>query len=261
MCYRVITHTMRCDMRPVISSGNTIYTDPFAETTSCTCANEHLARPWLQCDDHGCCMKTSKMEWCPEVHACNYVTELQRYVQTRPRSRNIWKTTTSSIWSLPPPQDEPESWIKVTDVIDDLFPTGMPHMETISPHLAEAVDNLVYVGRLIVTLEAQLSNLLDDIQMRRDVHDAFHGSQCERVLNEWECKARSPIETGEALTIQMRKTLATQRTLFNASWTFVDEIMRDHEEKMSLVKGLTVQELEVVWDDAGNRGHWPAPWI
>jgi hypothetical protein len=134
-------------------------------------------------------------------------------------------------------------------------------METISPHLAEAVDNLVYVGRLIVTLEAQLSNLLDDIQMRRDVHDAFHGSQCERVLNEWECKARSPIETGEALTIQMRKTLATQRTLFNASWTFVDEIMRDHEEKMSLVKGLTVQELEVVWDDAGNRGHWPAPWI
>ncbi|WXC44908.1 hypothetical protein QX201_004644 [Fusarium graminearum] len=261
MCYRVVTHTMRCDMRPVISSGATIYTDPFAETMSCTCINEHLARPWLQCDDHGCCMKTAKMEWCSDVHTCNHVTELHRYNQARPRSRNIWKTTTSSIWSLPTPLEEPESWIEVVDVINALFPKGVTHMETISPHLDEAVNNLLHVGRLIVTLEAQLANLLDDIHFRREVHNAFHGLQCERVLNEWECKARGPIEAGAAMATQMRKTLATQRRLFEASWSFIDVILRYHEEKPTSVEDFAVKKLEVVWDDATNRGSWPGPWI
>ncbi|GKT98032.1 hypothetical protein FLAG1_00808 [Fusarium langsethiae] len=252
---------MRCDMRPAISSGTIIYTDPFAETIPYTCLNEHLARPWLQCDDHGCCMKTARMEWCPDVHTCNQVIELHRYVQTRPRSRNIWKTTTSSIWSLPTPEDEPESWVEVVDVVNALFPEGIPHMETISSHLGGAVDDLLHVGRLIVNLEARLANLLDDIHIRRETHNAFHGSQCERVLNEWECKTRGPIETGEALIAQMRKTLATQRRLFDASWILVDEIMRDHEEKMALVGDLTAEKSEVVWDNAENRGHRPGSWI
>lgn len=256
MCYRVVTHTMRCDMRPVISSGITVYTDPFADTLSYTCFNEHLDRPWLQCDDHGCCMKTSKMKWCPDINTCNEVIELHRYVQARPRRRNIWKTSTSSIWSLPPTQDEPESWAPVLDATDFLFPTGMPHMESISPHLNGAVGNLLHVGRLIVALEAKMAKLLDDIQIRRQMHDAFHGAQCERVLNDWECRARGPIEAGEAMLAQMDKTLAAQRELFNASWLLVQEILRDHEDKTTLVRDLTVKKLRVVRDDAENRGYW-----
>ncbi|KAL4724052.1 hypothetical protein ACLX1H_008658 [Fusarium chlamydosporum] len=234
MCYRVVTHTMRCDMRPVISSGATIYTDPFAETISCICANKHLGRPWLQCDDHGCCMKTAKMEWCPDVHTCNEVIELNRYVQARPRPRNIWKTSTSSIWSLPTAQDEFEGWVYVRDVVDFLFPKGMPHMETISPHLNNAIGNLLHVGRLIVNLEARLAKLLDNIQIRREMHNAFHGSQCERVLNEWECRAKRPIESGEAMAAQLGKTLAAQRQLFDASWALINEILKDHKEKKTL---------------------------
>jgi hypothetical protein len=201
-------------------------------------------------------MKTARMEWCPDVHTCNQVIELHGYVQARPRSRNIWKTSTSSIWSLPTTQDEPESWVEVRDVIDFLFPKGMPHMETVSPHLTGAAGNLLHVGRLIVTLEAKLANLLDDIHIRREMHNAFHGSQCERVLNEWECSARRPIETGEAMASQMGKTLATQRELFDASWMFINEILRDHKGKTTLVEDLTVKELEVVRDEAENRGNW-----
>ncbi|RGP77505.1 hypothetical protein FLONG3_4424 [Fusarium longipes] len=246
---------MRCDMRPVISSGATIYTDPFAEPISCTCANEHLSRPWFQCDDHGCCMKTARMEWCPEIHTCNQVIELDRYVQARPRPRNIWKTSTSSIWSLPKTHDEPEGWPEVRDVTDFLFPNGMPHMETVSPHLSGAVGNLIHVGRLMVILEAELAKLLDDIHIRREMHNAFHGSHCERVLNEWECSARRPIEAGEAMAAQAGKTLATQRELFDASWMLIKEILNDHKEKAALARDLVVNELEVVRDEHENRGH------
>jgi hypothetical protein len=88
------------------------------------------------------------------------------------------------------------------------------------------------------------------------MHNAFHGAQCERVLNDWECRARGPIEAGEAMLAQMDKTLAAQRELFNASWLLVQEILRDHEDKSALVNDLTVKKLRVVRDNAENRGYW-----
>ncbi|SPJ71628.1 uncharacterized protein FTOL_01356 [Fusarium torulosum] len=235
---------MRCDVRPIISDGETLYIDPFADPISCGCFNEHSARPWLQCDTHGCCMTYSKMEWCPKVHSCNDVIELHRYGQARRQTRNIWASHPASKWSIPMPPSELENWRGVHSLEDCLFMGNMPDMATSPPVLNTAIFNLVSAGRLLISTQATLGKLLKDIDVRKAMHDACHGEACERVLNEWECVSRRPIETAKALAEQMEKVVTKQRELFDGCWTLIELILRGDND----VEVLLVNEFEVVMD-------------
>ncbi|KAF5000751.1 hypothetical protein FGRMN_1519 [Fusarium graminum] len=216
---------MRCDVRPVISDGENRYIDPFAEPISCACFGEHSVRPWLQCDTHGCCMKCSEMEWCPEVHSCNDVIELHRYGQARRQTRNIWGPAVGSMWNLPMRPIQPESWQHIQNLEDCLFMGGMPYMTAFSPILNTAVINLVGAGRLILSNKSMLDDLQNSIDARKAMHDASHGEACERVLNEWECVSRRPIETAKAFANQTKRVLIKQQELFESSWALIKNIM------------------------------------
>jgi hypothetical protein len=184
------------------------------------------------------------MEWCPEVHSCNDVIELHRYEQARRQTRNIWASHPASQWSIPMPPSEPENWRSVRSLEDCLFMGNMPDMTTSPPVLNTAIFNLVSAGRLLISTQATLGKLLKDINARKAMHDACHGEACDRVLNEWECVSRRPIETAEALAGQMERVVTKQRELFNGCWTLIEFILRgDHD-----VEGLLVNEFEVAMD-------------
>ncbi|KAF5021447.1 hypothetical protein F66182_6511 [Fusarium sp. NRRL 66182] len=243
MCYKVITHTMRCDMRAIISDGETIYADPFAEPISCGCLSEKL-RPWLQCDTHGCCLTYAKMQYCPKISSCNDVVQLHRYVQASRQPTNIWRTSHDSVWSLPFAQVT-NDWRDIRELDACLFPTGMPCTTSFGPVFNEALHNLVAAGRLIAATQLRMDALLNDVGSRRTKHDRLHGEACERVLNEWECAARGPIETGEALAKQMGKALGKQMEVFDASLELMQTVVL--VERVS--EELVVDELVVVMDD------------
>ncbi|KAF4345936.1 hypothetical protein FBEOM_78 [Fusarium beomiforme] len=109
MCYKIFTHTMRCDARPIISDGSSFITNPFAKPLPCSCGSKHYLRPILRCDNHGCCMRKISMEWCPDVAECNEVFEVHRYVQShhQPQPQNIWASENMvggnvlSLWNIP----------------------------------------------------------------------------------------------------------------------------------------------------------------
>ncbi|KAH7264947.1 uncharacterized protein BKA55DRAFT_557404 [Fusarium redolens] len=250
MCYRIFTHAMRCDARPVISDGNNVYTDPFAYPLPCSCSSEHFVLRYLRCEDHGCCMKKLEMDWCPNVADCNEVYEVHRYVQSHRKPRNIWGPINmlgdnfSSLWSIPQIQEKVKPWDSVPDLEKCLFIGKMPHLTAVLPPFQQAVQNLVNTGRLIVQTQDQLGALRNDIAIRRTMHDTFHGEACSRVLNEWECPVQGPIATGEMLDGQMVKSLVKQQEIFNTCWTFIQSIMWSRQ----VGKSLMLKNVPVVWD-------------
>ncbi|KAI1019766.1 hypothetical protein LB504_009563 [Fusarium proliferatum] len=251
MCYRSITHTMRCDARPVISDGTKVYTDPFAYPLPCSCGPEHFVSSYLRCEDHGCCMKKVSMDWCPHVSDCNEVYEVHRYVQSHRRPRNIWGPINmlgdsfNSLWSLPMIQEKQNTWDHVPDLENCLFTGKMPHLTAVPPPFCKAVENLTNTGRLIVQTQDQLGALRNEAAVRRTMHDTFHGEACSRVLNEWECPLQGPIATAELLDKQMVKNLVKQQEIFNTCWTFIQSMMWSRQ----VGKDLMIQNVPVVWDE------------
>ncbi|KAF9771106.1 hypothetical protein IL306_011271 [Fusarium sp. DS 682] len=251
MCYKIFTHTMRCDARPVISDGSSLFTNPFAGPLPCTCGPEHHVRSYLRCDDHGCCMRRIYMDWCPNIAECNEIFEVHRYIQSHRKPRNVWGPKNmvggkfSSFWNMPTVHKKQKAWDYVPDFESCLFANKMPHLTTITPPFRMAIKNLVSVGHLIIETQAYLSALEHDIDVRRAMHNAFHGTICESVLNTHECAALPPIATGEWLLQKMRKNFVDQKKIFNACWTFIQSMMWARKVDDSLM----LKELAVTWDN------------
>ncbi|KAG5797522.1 hypothetical protein H9Q69_003460 [Fusarium xylarioides] len=250
MCYRNITHTMRCDARPVISDGSKYYTDSFANPLPCRCGPEHFVPSYLRCEDHGCCMKKVRMVWCPHVADCNVVYEVHRYVQSYRRPRNIWGPinmhgdSSDSLWSLPMIQEKQETWNHVPDLEKCLFTGKMPHLTAVPPPFCLAVVNLLNIGRLLVQTKVRLHEVSIDAAVRRTMHTTFHGEACSRVLNEWECPLQGHTVTAEELVEQTLQGLVKQWEIFNTCWTFIQSIMWSRQ----VGKDFMTQNVPVVWD-------------
>ncbi|RBQ64834.1 hypothetical protein FVER53590_02320 [Fusarium verticillioides] len=250
MCYRSITHTMHCDARPVISDGSKVYTDPFASPLPCSCGPEHFVPSYLRCEDHGCCMKKVRMNWCPHVADCNEVYEVHRYVQSYRQPRNIWGPSDThgdsfdSLWSLPMMQEKKKTWKYAPNLEKCLFTGKIPHLTAVPPPFCKAVENLANIGRLIVQTQAQLGALRNNAAVGRIWHDYFHGEACSRVLNEWECPQQGPIVDAELLVEEKAKDLVKQKEIFNTCWTFIQGMVPCHQ----VGKDLMIQNVPVVWD-------------
>ncbi|KAF5538390.1 hypothetical protein FNAPI_11139 [Fusarium napiforme] len=241
---------MRCDARPVISDGSKDYTDPLASPLPCSCGPQHFVPSYLRCDNHGCCMKKVRMNWCPHVADCNEVYEVHRYVQSYRQPRNIWGPIDTngdsfdSLWSLPMIQEKKKAWKHAPNLEKCLFTGKIPHLTAVPPPFRMAVENLANTGRLIAQTKYQLDALRNGTAVRKILHNAFHGEACSRVLNAWECPIQGPIVTAELLEEQMAKNLVKQKEIFNTCWTFIQDMMWSRQ----VGKDLMIQNVPVVWD-------------
>jgi hypothetical protein len=121
---------------------------------------------------------------------------------------------------------------------------NMPDMATSPAVLNTAILNLVSAGRILIATQITLDKLFRDVGARKAMHDACHGQACERVLNEWECVSRQPIETAKALAEQMKGVVTKQRELFDGCWALIEFILRGDNN----VEELLIDEFEVVMD-------------
>ncbi|KAF5004320.1 hypothetical protein FDECE_9168 [Fusarium decemcellulare] len=251
MCYRVVTHTLCCDVQPVMSDGVDLCVDPFAPPHQCRCFPNETIRPWLRCESHGCCMQTAKMVWCPDVEDCAEVVEMHRYHKAQSQPRCIWANELTNKFGfdlLDKIFSDPD-WRQIPVLDELLFPdNGLPPLTSLAPQFLNALENLTTVGRLIADTQSSLLELEEDVKDRRTRHDVFHGEACERVLNEWECSFLRRIETGDVLIEQMRKALAKQIELLYASFKLVQRMALpdDGEEELD---SLMVKALPVVGRD------------
>lgn len=83
MCYKIIAHTLHCDVRPLVVMIDDIskpLINPYATPTACKCGNpDPKIQPRLRCDfGHNCCYMTVKMLCCRNKN-CREVFRFHRY--------------------------------------------------------------------------------------------------------------------------------------------------------------------------------------
>ncbi|WYZ35819.1 hypothetical protein EsH8_X_000466 [Colletotrichum jinshuiense] len=184
MCYRVHTHTMACDVRPVISSTKTLYANPYDAPPNCDCVPRARPRS-ARCPSHGCCRLDVAVYRCPR--RCRQPTNYHKYVCARdeprgepPSSPHRRPHSSPRRASTPGPPRAPWRRLRTFDRAPDF-------------HAAESADfrfalaELVDIGRILVHAEAELDKAARRAERERARHRGVHGGACERVLREWEC--------------------------------------------------------------------------
>lgn len=244
MCYKVITHTLMCDVRPVICDGNQIYVDPYAKPVPCNCNARPFILARFSCEDHSCCMRIEKMVYCTNEQPCLPFL-YHRYEQKR--CRNVWGTPThwDTYWAdanifLP-------AWPEIP-----LFDAGTNlHSENLSgpvpsesDHLIRARLNVLTTGRLIASMVETLDRARNRLAFLRERHYVRHGS-CERVLNPWECDDITPIQELDGVVHEMLRTLGRQMNLFRANVEFYQEVQISERRDERL-------NLDPMFDDVGS---------
>lgn len=68
MCYKITTHSLHCDARPLISDGHRDIVNGYAGPTPCPCPPNPDVGPWLRCPHHGCCRITTRIQPCTRSH-------------------------------------------------------------------------------------------------------------------------------------------------------------------------------------------------
>lgn len=86
MCYKIVCHTLRCDVRPLVSVSDDVakpLVDPYAAPNPCDCEHpDPKIQPRLRCDfGHNCCFMTAKHVSCRKED-CGQVVTFHKY--TRP---------------------------------------------------------------------------------------------------------------------------------------------------------------------------------
>ena len=62
MCWKITTHSMHCDVRPIGRRGTV---NGYAHPTPCACPPSPKVAPWLRCPcGHGCCRITTRTQRC-----------------------------------------------------------------------------------------------------------------------------------------------------------------------------------------------------
>ncbi|TID06854.1 hypothetical protein CH35J_000805 [Colletotrichum higginsianum] len=212
MCYRVHTHTMSCDVRPVITSTKTLYANPYEATPSCPCnpssrGHHHLTSSSRLCPSHGCCSLDVAIYRCPRK--CRRPTDYHRYVckhdpepqspsSSRSRRRSVSRSRSSYSYPNRHPSKAPSDHFK--DTVHMPWRSLRTFDRKPDFHAAEssdfrfAVSELLDIGRILLHAESELEKAGLRIKRERTRHQRSHGAACERVLREWECSWTRRIE-------------------------------------------------------------------
>ena len=84
MCYKQITHTLHCDVRPLVGMTDDVerpLVNPYATPSSCRCLKKSRRIARLQCEyGHSCCFMTTRKLSCRKG-GCNDVVLFHKYVR------------------------------------------------------------------------------------------------------------------------------------------------------------------------------------
>ena len=238
MCYKVITHTVRCDVRPIISDGFYIFVDPYTTPGSCNCEAQPSIRARFSCDQHGCCIRTEKNVRCGESWNC-WETEPVEFHRYRQNLNSNLSTDGS----------QPEVWHVVPNFDADSF--YLP-LDALTQHrvaapvesalLRTARTNALNTGHAIADAIFEMGKAQKRVEKLRLRHEGNHPS-CERVLNEWECAETTPIREWEGRIANWSKIVALRMGLFRSNMYLYTAIKA--EEQGRPLQGMSIEELLV----------------
>ncbi|CAM1501885.1 Fc.00g038690.m01.CDS01 [Cosmosporella sp. VM-42] len=248
MCYRVITHALRCDIRPILSDGHSLFVDNYAGPCKCNCVDFQTSiKSWFRCENHGCCMRTAKLYECASVYKNCEVREYHRYEQAKPPKSTTWCKTVPD--SLFPNMSFQLNWPSVRN-FDEAGHAWMKNTARIAPQENKlyklALDNVLSTGHMISNNLTNIENLTNDLEEQRQAHNMAHGP-CERVLNPWECPELSHIYTFQRALDKLYATLAKQMELYAANTklhNMAKEDMKMKTKDQMLNSGFALEE----WD-------------
>ncbi|KAH7350142.1 hypothetical protein B0T11DRAFT_333148 [Plectosphaerella cucumerina] len=188
MCYRVYTHAMRCDVRPVLSDGENQLLDPYASPNHCRCPIDRRSRH--PCRDHGCCSLSVRMYECPA--RCRAAIIYHTYTQRQSHKGVHFR-----------PDEAERRWRDLPVFDGAIFPVASRQggsegstrtcaAESVEFRLAR--DQILEIGRVIDQTLLEIDDAQADARRLARWHDREHGSRCgrrqghacpgmERVLN------------------------------------------------------------------------------
>ncbi|KAK7415981.1 hypothetical protein QQZ08_012174 [Neonectria magnoliae] len=193
MCYNVITHTLVCDIRPLISDGKRFLVDPFAKPTECHCGIQREMKNYFRCDKHKCCMVTCKMVSCPTDQKCEYVIPMQRYNQA--------------------PFKREKTWEAFQTADEYIFPEGLPFVCDMTEDFSNALVETLYVGQAIAPAITMLTKVQKNIETVRRQHRVRY-PLCKGLLNEWKCADMRNVAKASVQAATCQRLLSKHVELF-----------------------------------------------
>ncbi|KAH8903623.1 hypothetical protein BR93DRAFT_981390 [Coniochaeta sp. PMI_546] len=120
MCYKLITHTLHCDVRPLVVMGDDVakpLVDPYATPTACNCKDrDPNIRLRLRCDyGHNCCYMTAKLVFCRKQD-CNEAVRFHKYTRRSIVAKDLAKRG---------PAEEDEGWAPLPVIDGDFCDVGV----------------------------------------------------------------------------------------------------------------------------------------
>lgn len=238
MCYQVVTHTLVCDVRPVVFNGEEQFVDTFSVPLECACKPDPRIKSWFRCEEHGCCRVMKKKTRCPTFGTCTSVIELHRYEQ-------------------PSSQQNSQAWDSVRNLDEVLFPYGgLPcFCEMTTAHQRSLVDVLDLI-RQITVMSDMLEEARTSVDLVREVQDKVHGA-CEKALTELECSLLELLRKTEKLADNWKWLLKNTVSLYQASFWLLQfrwEKPDDLSKKLDLLVKEDTKEILDKGDKVGYRG-------
>ncbi|KAL2759987.1 hypothetical protein ACRALDRAFT_1079105 [Sodiomyces alcalophilus JCM 7366] len=199
MCYRVYIHTLKCDVRPVLSDGRNPLIDPYAPPSTCSCPPDQTLSSRLRCRHHGCCLLSAKTYECPKE--CRHMALYHVYIPRRPKrgvhfSRGPDEHSASwrdipvfdgAIFPISPSSSRPTSSSSST-----LYFSAADRDEPLltckaeSPDFRLARDQLLEIGRALDRTLVKMDKADAESQRLRRMHarrrsEGGHGASCHAV--------------------------------------------------------------------------------
>ncbi|KAJ4327550.1 hypothetical protein N0V84_002078 [Fusarium piperis] len=234
MCWRVIMHSLKCDVRPIIFDGMyNQFIDPFAAPNACNCPPEH--KNWIQCPDHGCCILTKRIEPCSQPN-CTQTYDIHRY-DRRPRPQQIWGVNPIFYGQ---PDDDWKKW-EYLDVA--IFGShGMPQVSDCAKEFIDQLSDLIQKGREIGFKHEQVVKMIAEAKDKRELHDTQHGILCNR--QNFNCPINKDISNTEQMVARLRSEGQALSAEFSRLWTEVNvkvvrQLMVTQVEEFFRQRGLT----------------------
>ncbi|KAM0439999.1 hypothetical protein ACHAPT_001101 [Fusarium lateritium] len=217
MCWRIVTHTLNCDVRPIIydEMNKTKLVDPFANPVRCNCPDHHLDR--FQCKYHGCCLATEELDLCHQDHCPKIFFTLHRYAQRPPQANyNIWGPN-HPLFYLNPYEPRPD-WEVIQDLDKALFPEqGIPQLTACSQEFIDMLSRVVEIGRCLGAKQAEFHLHCREIQCHEQMHASFHATVC--VPRNMHCPAWAAINQLKTEAEKLRTMIEFLSAAFRRDWT------------------------------------------
>lgn len=238
MCYQVVTHTMVCDVRPVVFNGEEQFVDTFKESPECVCEPDPRIKSWFRCEEHGCCRVLKKKTRCPTFENCTGVIDLHRYEQ-------------------PSSQQNSQAWDSFRNLDEVLFPFGgLPYFCEMTTARQRSLVEAIGLIRQITEISNSLDKARTSVVLVRKVHDEKHWA-CEKALTEKECSHLELLKESEWMVDEWKRLLKFTVSLYQASFWLLQfhwEKPEDLSKKLDMLVRKDTKEILDKVERVGYRG-------